>query len=388
MNPLKKVFLLCSIGSLSLFGQTVYTSRFLRNIGISSSLNLGYDVSPRNNGRELGEYNKIITGAEFGIVYRTDGDKEWNKLYNNPRIGLTFSYTNLPLNAIFGKAITAIPYIDFSWLNLPKTYGFMRVGLGAAYMNKFYIKEKNPFNLSIATNINFAYELGIGIHHNIIPNMDLDFQLGSVLISNGTIKSPNQSMMLSYFKFGVSAFFYDRMNTRGHTVFRSKLTNLWYWQVYAGGGYKSIIVPFIAAFPVASFTGQYLYAYNKIFNYGFAVDMFFDATPNIRTTAPTKLTDIKFTDKFYAGVGFASEFQVGKISFPFQLMHYVYNLKFVGSGGIYAKFGVRYTHKSNFFFGFNFKNTIDTKNGFPGDFTEVYFGYRRRPKPPVKNVNK
>ncbi len=388
MNPLKKVFLLCLVAPLGLFGQTVYTSRFLRNIGISSSLALGYDLPVRNNEKQLGDYNKLTTGAEFGIVYRTDGDKEWNKLYNNPRIGINFAYNNLPLNSIFGKAITVIPYIDFNWLNLPKTFGFFRVGLGAAYVSKYYIKDKNPLNLSIATNANFAADFAFGVHHNIIPNMELDFQLGSLLISNGTIKSPNQSILLGYFKFGVSAFFYDRMNTRGHTVFRNKLTNLWYWQVYGGGGYKSIIVPFIASFPVASLSGEYLYAYNKIFNYGFAMDMFFDPTPNIRTTAPTKLTDIKFIDKFYAGVGFASEFQVGKISFPFQLMHYVYNLKYVGSGGIYVKFGLRYTHKSNFFLGLNFKNTVDTKNGLPGDFTEFYLGYRRRPKPPIKNVIK
>ena len=69
-------------------------------------------------------------------------------------------------------------------------------------------------------------------------------------------------------------------------------------------------------------------------------------------------------------------------------MHYVYNLKYVGSGGIYIKFGLRYTHKSNFFLGLNFKNTVDTKNGLPGDFTEFYLGYRRRPKPPIKNVIK
>ncbi len=391
MNPLRPLFLLFVIVPFSLLGQTVYTSRFLRNIGISSSLALGYDVTLRTNDIQLGKYNKIISGAEFGIVYLTDGDKEWNKLYNNPRIGINVAYYNLPLNSIFGKAITLIPYIDFNWLNLPKTFGFFRVGMGAAYMNKYFIKDINPFNQSISTRGNFAYEFAFGIHHNIIPNMELDFMLGAVNISNGTIKTPNQSYTVGYFKMGVSAFFYDRMNTRGHTVFRNKLTNLWYWQAFGGGGYKSMVVPYQAyqaAFPVASFSGQYLYAYNKIFNYGFAVDMFFDATPNVRTSPPTKFTNVKFIDKFHAAAGFASEFQVGKISFPFQLMHYVYNLKFVGSGGIYHKIGVRYTGKSNFFMGINFKNTLDPERGYLGDFTEFYLGYRRRPKPPIKNVIK
>lgn len=388
MKRLRIIIFIVSFAPTFVLAQTVYTSRFLRNIGISSSLLLGYDVSLRTNEAQFGNYNKIVTGAEFGIVYRTDGQKDWNKLYNNPRIGINFAYMNLPLNSIFGKAVTAIPYIDFNWLNLPKTYGFFRFGIGGAYMNKYYKVETNDKNYSISTTGNFAYELGFGLHHNIIPNMDLDFQVGMVNISNGGTKAPNQMISVGYAKFGVSAFFYDRMNTRGHTVFRSKLTKIWYWQAFAGGSYKSILKPLEVSYPVGVFSTQYLYAYNKLFNYGFAVDMFFDPTPNIRTLSPKSMSDIKFIDKFHAGVGFTSEFEIGKISIPLSLMHYVYNLKYVGTGGIYSKFGVRYTPMNNFFMGINFKNTFDSKAGVQGDFVECYLGYRLKPKPPIKNILK
>ena len=377
------------ITSFNSFSQDVNSSRFLRNIGFSANIIKGYDFSAR--GRNVSSRNIEAIGYEFDIIYRTDGQKDWQKLYNNPRVGLAFSHILMPAHWLYGNIYSAMPFINFTLLNRPTTMAFLKVGLGAAYIDKQFdtsstLRIDDLNNNLISQPYNLGIQFGFGFHQKIFSNTELALEAGVLNFSNGSLNAPNNGINLVYLKGGLNFFIYDRVNHRGMTTFHNNQTKKWYFQTFLGTGFTKIRIPLKTYYDIYVWSNQLMYSKNKILNIGPAIDFYFDPTSNIRLLRPSSMDEIKDIDKFKVAMGLSAEFNIGRISIPMRGMHYVYNLANVRVDRIYYIFGLRYTHKSNLFIQGSLKSTLDNTTGVRSDFLEYGIGYRFKAKSTYGNT--
>lgn len=327
--------------------------------------------------RNAPDRNFEALGYEVDLIYRTDGMKDWQKLYNNPRVGLAFMYIVMPTDWLYGRIHALMPHMDFTLINTPSTMGFLRFSMGAAYIDKnFYSEHKEFQNNLISQDYNLGIQFGLGIHRKIFSNAELALEIGAINFSNGSLNAPNNGINLLYGKAGLNLFIYDRINHRGMTTFHNDQTKKWYVQTFLGTGYTKIRFPLKTDYDIYVMSSQLMYAKNKIFNIGPGIDFYYDPTSNIRLLRPSSMDEIKDADKFKVAMGLSAEFNIGRISIPMRGMHYVYNLANVRVDRIYYIFGLRYTHKSNVFIQGSLKSTLDNTTGVRSDFLEYGIGYR------------
>lgn len=387
---IKTIFLLFLFTiSIDSYTQDVNTSRFLRNIGVSANIIKGYDLSAR--GRNAPNRNFDAMGYELDLMYRTDGQKDWQKLYNNPRVGIGFVYILMPTPKLYGNVYSAIPFVDFTLINSPSTMAFLKVGFGASYIDKQFDTSTTlsltDFNNNLISQpYNLSIQFGVGLHQKILPNTELAFEGGLFNFSNGSYNAPNNGINLAYIKGGLNFFIHDRINNRGMTTFHNDQTKKWYFQSFVGTGFTKIRIPLKTHYHIYVVSSQLLYSKNKIMNIGPSMDLYYDPTSNIRLLRPASMYEISDNDKYKVALGLAVEFNIGKISIPMRGMHYVYNLSNVRVDRIYYIFGLRYTHKSNLFFQANLKSTLDNTSGVRSDFIEYGIGYRFKTKSTYGNI--
>jgi hypothetical protein len=371
------------------FSQDVISSRFLRNIGFNVNIIKGYDFSAR--GRNGPTRNIEAIGYEFDLIYRTDGQKDWQKLYNEPRAGISLSNIYMPTKWLYGNIYSAMPYMNFNLLNKPAIMAFLKIGVGIAYMNKQFdtsstINAQSINNNLISQSYNLGIQIGFGIHQKLFSNTELALEAGVLNFSNGSLNAPNNGINLAYLKGGLNFFLYDRINHRGMTTFHNDQTKKWYLQTFFGTAYTKIRYPLKTEYDIYVISTQLMYSKNKILNIGPGIDFYYDPTSNIRLLRPASMDEIAEADKLKVAMGLSAEFNIGRISIPMRGMHYVYNLANVRVDRIYYVFGLRYTHKSNLFIQGSLKSTLDNTTGVRTDFIEYGIGYRFKTKSTYGNT--
>lgn len=389
MNYRFYLFFFFLVTSFFSFSQDVNSSRFLRNIGISANIIKGYDFSAR--GRNAPNRNFDAIGYEFDLIYRTDGQKDWQKLYNDPRVGISFSNIYMPTEWLYGNIYSAMPYINFNLLNKPAILAFLKIGVGIAYMDKQFdtsstIKAQSINNNLVSQSYNLGIQIGFGIHQKLFSNTELALEAGVLNFSNGSLNAPNNGINLAYLKGGLNFFLYDRINHRGMTTFHNDQTKKWYLQTFFGTAYIKIRYPLKTEYDIYVISTQLMYSKNKILNIGPGIDFYYDPTSNIRLLRPASMDEIAEADKLKVAMGLSAEFNIGRISIPMRGMHYVYNLANVRVDRIYYVFGLRYTHKSNLFIQGSLKSTLDNTRGVRTDFIEYGIGYRFKTKSTYGNT--
>lgn len=169
------------------------------NIGFEfiSSFGKVVDIAP--------DFSKTnLTSSLFlNLKYQTKGDKFWQELYNFPKIGLAFQYTNLGNPNLLGNTYSILPNISFKSKKNKKYKIATTFGIGLAYFNNFYDRSKNEENKYVGSRItalayaNFLYVFPIG------ENLNLKTGIGINHYSNGHVQLPNIGLNIPRFSLGL-----------------------------------------------------------------------------------------------------------------------------------------------------------------------------------------
>ncbi len=123
-----------------------------------------------------------------------------SKYYNDPSSGISFAYSILGNDSVFGREIDFVPFIDFNASKQLKNSVHFKFGIGASYFTKHYNKISNPINEPIGSAFTWAFEAFI--YKNFITRSHWNFKIGGGYLhaSNGHTQLPNfgiNSMMVS-----------------------------------------------------------------------------------------------------------------------------------------------------------------------------------------------
>jgi Lipid A 3-O-deacylase (PagL) len=118
----------------------------------------------------------------------------WAKHLNYPRSGFLFSYTDFGNPKEVGKAISFMPFMDFTIFNRWTKGMSLQTGLGGSYFNVLYDPVTNPTNLAISTH--FSWSFRAFMYYRLFEKKDFNIKIGAGYIhnSNGHIRLPNSGL--------------------------------------------------------------------------------------------------------------------------------------------------------------------------------------------------
>jgi len=103
-------------------------------------------------------------GLFIEYIKSTNGKKYWQYAHNYPQMGLQFTVRSLGDYAIYGKAFSILPFLEFNvWKN---KIGILQIkhGTGIAFNTKKYHAIENTKAKAISTTINATTTLILDIY--------------------------------------------------------------------------------------------------------------------------------------------------------------------------------------------------------------------------------
>jgi hypothetical protein len=253
-----------------------------------------------------------------------------------------------------------------------------KIGIGGAYASKSFKFSSNFDNRAVSLPLNFALEVGAVLNKKITNKLEFNFELGYFHLSNGSFQMPNGGFNIYYSKTGLSYFFNQtplNKTLKNNFTLKNKTT---YYTTYMAGAYREQgTFAYRRQFPIFIFHNAIMKPFNKVYNYGFGIDLFYDATQRLIDEPDLLVSDVKESDKWNAALGFCNELNIGKLAIPLDFYHYVYDLNVVKQK-YYIRFGLTYYPYKKLFVGCYFKGSINKYKSLESDFMEFALGWRFR----------
>ncbi|MCM4157184.1 acyloxyacyl hydrolase [Gramella sp. AN32] len=147
----------------------------------------------------------LITGHPTGVIFswnqKTYGLKAWERRYNYPDFGYSFSYQNMQ-NKYLGKNYGIYGHFNFYFL---KRYLMFRVGQGVAYASNPYDADENYINNAYGSRfLSTTYIMGNFNKQNIYKGLGIQAGVTILHYSNADLNSPNNSTNTFTFNVGLN----------------------------------------------------------------------------------------------------------------------------------------------------------------------------------------
>lgn len=145
-------------------------------------------------------------GFTLDYARQTNGKKYWQFAHRYPQMGLSLTLRDLGNEAVYGKAISFLPYLEFNVLNSPMGALQIRHGTGLAYVTKQYHAFTNPQNTLLSTSIVASSIVDLGYRYRLSPQLDARIAFSLQHYSNGGFKFPNSGLNIGSVHGGLAYY--------------------------------------------------------------------------------------------------------------------------------------------------------------------------------------
>ena len=152
-------------------------------------------------------YSSVVTSCflNVGFIDKTK-EKYWASYYNYPSTGISFAFTNLGNESVFGNIISIAPYIQFKWARHKLNTSYFKFGIGSSYFTKLFNKESNPSNIMIGSHFTWTFQAFCYRYLYHGKNMNLKAGIGYLHNSNGHIQLPNNGLNAGMISLAAQVF--------------------------------------------------------------------------------------------------------------------------------------------------------------------------------------
>ncbi len=277
----------------------------------------------------------------------TFGQKEWERVFNNPSYGVSFVYQDFNSDFL-GKSYGI--YFNYTTY-LYKRKLLIQLADGISYMTRPYDKVNNNKNIYIGSKVLNGFYLSFRYQE---PNLFRGFGLQTGILfshnSNAKIKMPNLGINSILFQLGVNYSFGEKENRLPYYEPEISFEKRIQYNFEVKGGVNELVEGVgIKPFYVLSLYGSKRFNRKNGMTFGgeyFASNgfrewvkyrKFFDY-PNMKG----------YPDYRRVGIFIGHEFYINKTSFFTQFGYYVYN-KLKNKDILYERIGFRYQFHKNIF---------------------------------------
>jgi hypothetical protein len=305
--------------------------------------------------------------GEVAVSSQTIGKKIWQQINGYPELGVSFLYGNSGSREYIGHIAAVVPFIEFFPYKSSRFYAGIRVGMGAAWVEKIFDPQTNYKNLIIGSHLNFCVNLKASLGILVLPRTYLDFGISLAHISNGSVKLPNYGLNPVSLSLGIKYDLHPSLKMIHNTI--PPLKKSWGYYIYLFAAFKEAAPLESPVYLVNVLNMEVMkdFAYTGRFGGG------------ISFTYDRSLTTEVYNSPIFAWDGsklklevapyLSYEYVAGNLSFPIQLGVYVYNNYMTSS--FFEKVGIRYRITEHWIFGGAVKAYLGH-----GDFIEWGLGYK------------
>ena len=305
--------------------------------------------------------------AEFTLSSQTIGKKQWQEINGYPELGVSFLYGNSGSKEYIGHVSAIVPFIEFFPYRSSRFYAGIRVGMGAAWVEKIFNPQTNYKNLIIGSHLNFCVNLMASLGVLLFPRTHLDFGISLAHISNGSVKLPNYGLNPVSLSLGITYDLHPPLKMIRNTIPPFKKS--WGYYLYAFAAFKEAAPLESPVYLVNVFNLEVMKDFSYTGRFGGGISLTYDRslTTEVYNSPTFAWNGSKL--KLEVAPYLSYEYVAGNLSFPIQLGCYIYNNYMTSS--FFEKVGVRYRITNHLIFG----GAVKAHLGH-GDFIEWGLGYK------------
>ncbi|MFT7155371.1 MAG: hypothetical protein ACI8Q1_000372 [Parvicella sp.] len=325
--------------------------KFSDNLKASANFQYGYS---------LPEYSFIsyftdeyISSAEINLIKETSGNSMWENLYKYPEVGLSFYYSNLGNDSLFGRAYALNYFFKLNLIKRNKFTFFNRTGIGVAYLTKRFDLSSNRSNVAIGSRLNVHFTLKWGINYSLSDKWILNSGISLDHFSNGNSRDPNRGLNNLTGYAGVSYYIGKRTEKKYPKL--DSLVKKNYCEIFANIGGKQPRSLTTGFFLTSSLSASVTRSVFRAVHFGAGIDLFYDSSvPGVldRKGEQSRSSDVFQTGLFVSQQFIYNRFRLGIVEGIYLgLTNKVYNkliyTKAFAQYIINDRFSMRITMKSH-----------------------------------------
>lgn len=374
-------FLVLKISFLLLIINDLYAQNSINNKQKIIEFGVKYGSIYKHTPKFLPEITEKSMIYELSFSKQRSGQRAWEAANNYPITGWSFLYADYGNKAIFGQAIGLMPTISFlTRLERWRLNFHYRVGVGAAYISRFYHPSDNPTNNVIGSHINNVTMFMLGIEWEMYSQFYLLANTSFTHFSNGTVNTPNLGINIP--ATGLTLKYFPQKNNRTFEPQKQDYSELFLAKKIAfnlkiGLGFHELDRPNGPLFNI------YTFAPFLTKNISFASQIQLGLEVNYyESIYHFILNQVAFLDnqqrRAFKVAGFVGyEFLFGRITAPIQVGYYAYN-PFFQDFDLYFKLGLQaYLYPTDTRFHKNLFVGIYLKSHFAqADYVELGLGWK------------
>jgi|TARA_B110000495_G_C23032868_1_gene615771 hypothetical protein len=178
-------------------------------LNIKASYNLGFMLAHRTKMQHIPK--QLVQGFEMSIERQSNNEKDWGKIYNNPKVGISFLATGTGNYDIMGTGFGLNCYLLFPLVNTEKFKLKTSWGWGLGWITKKFEPQNNYENNTIGSHINLFAAIKLMGEYYFSPKLAMTFGVSFHHWSNSAFKYPNLGLNLPSANLGFIYKFRDEI---------------------------------------------------------------------------------------------------------------------------------------------------------------------------------
>ncbi len=335
---MKKIFIVFFLLTLSLSPILAQKKLSLTDYTINFKYHYGFMIQTSIEVAQL--INQKPSMLELEVLKQSTGKDIYEQVYKHTQVGASVQYLIFDPSKPLGNAVCVYPHFNFKMAENKHNQLYLRLGYGAAFVEKRFNTYDNYKDDMISSRFNFTFSGRINYYFKI-KNLNVNTGLGVLHISNGVIKVPDQGLnvVTVHLGFGISGPSTLRIHRDSIARFHKKNVLFLSW---AGGVNQTYPVngPDYFQSTLSAYAGRRL-NYKSTINAGF--DVFFDGMNKINYNEFGLSSLGPFRPIYYFKLGFAAghELSYKRVALLTQLGVYLYD-PFKLDPPVYQRYGVKY----------------------------------------------
>lgn len=333
---------------------------------MATNVHTGFVITHHNNMHILTEHHP--RAFELFLAKRVHGEKDWHSFYGYPEYGASLIMFDFGSPSYIGKSYGLYPFMNFFLCNSGKHLNIsVKVGAGAAYVEKIFDRHTNFKNVAIGSHINALLSLQFNAHVRITNDLSAFTGIGLTHFSNGAFKMPNAGLNILTLNAGFGYTFGDRYPLKSMASVETP-DKKWCYRIYLSGGVKEISPVGGEKYLTSGFSLEMSRKHLPLTRFGGTFDLFYDTSDyhSLRDDDTNRLATVK------AGLAAGYELAFGRLSVIVQAGIYL-RAKYTENGMTYQRMALRYAVNSKANIHFGLKNQLGQ-----ADYLEISYGYRIR----------
>lgn len=327
-----------------------------------------------HSGYNLPEYPFIssitenyIHSLDICLYKETFGKKEWEQLYNYPDYGISFFYSTLGNDEVFGREFSATYFSKIYFFSTNRFRLFNRTGIGINYVNREFDLKDNYLNVAVGSKVNIHFNFRIGASYQLSDKFGFNTGLSFNHFSNANTSEPNLGInyLTGYGGLNYSLGKKDEKKIHKLSDHQKKNTSI----LFASIGGKRARALVSDYFFTSSLSYQFNRAFNRKFLFGFGTDLFYDSS--VETSLTKFNRDFKKSDSFQTGIHISESIVLNKFTLSLQEGIYLLLNEQVENYRIYSRGIAQYQFTDHFLMRIAMKSHIHIL-----DYPEIGFGYK------------